>query len=59
METPLNPLVAEMVAKLNSALREDFEERAAIIGMEEFEGDGNADYSLKFKRKLNSKELSD
>jgi len=29
--SPLNPLVAEMVAKLNPALREDFIERAAIM----------------------------
>ena len=31
MPTPLNPLVAEMVAKLNANLREDFEERASIV----------------------------
>jgi len=31
MPTPINPLVAEMVAKLSPALREDFEERAAIM----------------------------
>ncbi|SFL28937.1 hypothetical protein SAMN05216302_10547 [Nitrosomonas aestuarii] len=31
MPAPINPLVAEMVAKLNVALREDFEERAAIM----------------------------
>ncbi len=31
MQTPLNPLVAEMVAKLDPNLREDFEERAAIM----------------------------
>lgn len=31
MDTPLNPLVAEMVAKLNDRLREDFEERATIM----------------------------
>lgn len=28
---PINPLVAEMVAKLSPALREDFQERAAIM----------------------------
>lgn len=28
---PINPLVTEMVAKLNAALQEDFEERAAIM----------------------------
>jgi hypothetical protein len=31
MDTPINPLVAEIVAKLNDRLREDFEERAAIM----------------------------
>ena len=31
MPTPINPLVAEMVAKLSPALREDFEGRAAIM----------------------------
>ena len=31
MPTPLNQLVAEMVARLSPALREDFEERAAIM----------------------------
>lgn len=35
MPTPINPLVAEMVSKLDPALREEFEERAAIM---EFEG---------------------
>ena len=35
MPTPINQLVAEMVAKLNANLREDFEERAAIM---EFDG---------------------
>lgn len=35
MPTPINSLVAEMVAKLNANLREDFEERAAIM---EFDG---------------------
>lgn len=31
METPINALVAEMVELLNDRLREDFEERAAIM----------------------------
>ena len=31
METPLDALVAEMVTALDANLREDFEERAAII----------------------------
>ena len=31
MHTPMDPLVAEMVNLLNESLREDFEERAAII----------------------------
>jgi hypothetical protein len=31
METPLNPLVAEIVSTLDPNLREDFEERAAIM----------------------------
>ena len=31
---PLHPIVASMVAKLNSVLREDFEERAAIMEFE-------------------------
>lgn len=35
MQTPIHPLVAEMVSKLDPALREEFEERAAIM---EFEG---------------------
>jgi hypothetical protein len=35
MPIPINPLVAEMVTKLNPDLREDFEERAAIM---EFDG---------------------
>lgn len=35
MQTPLNPFVAKIVAKLSPALREDFEERAAIM---EFDG---------------------
>ncbi len=34
METPLNPLVADIVATLNPNLREDFEERAAIMEFE-------------------------
>ena len=34
METPLNPLVANIVVKLNPSLREDFEERAAIMEFE-------------------------
>ncbi len=35
METPIDPLVADMVKKLDEGLREEFEERAAIM---EFEG---------------------
>lgn len=35
MQTPIHHLVAEMVSKLDPALREEFEERAAIM---EFEG---------------------
>lgn len=35
MQTPKHPLVAEMVSKLNPALRDEFQERAAIM---EFEG---------------------
>ncbi|SDZ16629.1 hypothetical protein [Nitrosomonas sp. Nm58] len=31
METPLNPLVADIVSTLDPNLREDFEERAAIM----------------------------
>ena len=31
MQTPIDPLVAEMVEQLDLELREDFEERAAII----------------------------
>lgn len=31
METPLNSLVSNIVSKLDSNLREDFEERAAIM----------------------------
>jgi hypothetical protein len=31
METPLNPLVADIVSTLHPNLREDFEERAAIM----------------------------
>ena len=42
MPTPINPLVAEMVAKLNANLREDFEERAAIM---EFDGNLPRDYA--------------
>ena len=34
METPLNPLVADIVAMLDPHLREDFEERAAIMEYE-------------------------
>ena len=34
METPLNPLVANIVVKLDPGLREDFEERAAIMEYE-------------------------
>lgn len=33
-EKPLHPIVASMVANLNSDLREDFEERAAIMEFE-------------------------
>ena len=35
MKEPIHPLVAEMVSKLDASLREEFEERAAIM---EFEG---------------------
>lgn len=35
MKEPIHPLVAEMVNKLDPALREEFEERAAFM---EFEG---------------------
>lgn len=31
METPLNPLVSDIVSKLDHNLREDFEERSAIM----------------------------
>lgn len=31
LNTPIDPLVAEMVTALDANLREDFEERAAII----------------------------
>ena len=31
MHTPMDPLVADMVNLLNESLRDDFEERAAII----------------------------
>lgn len=31
MQIPIYPLVAEMVSKLDPALREEFEERAAIM----------------------------
>lgn len=34
METPLNPLVADIVSTLGPSLREDFEERAAIMEFE-------------------------
>ncbi|SFM74357.1 hypothetical protein [Nitrosomonas communis] len=34
METPLNPLVADIVSTLDPNLREDFEERAAIMEFE-------------------------
>jgi hypothetical protein len=34
METPLNPLVADIVAMLDPSLREDYEERAAIMEYE-------------------------
>lgn len=36
METPLNPLVADIVSTLDPGLREDYEERAAIM---EFDAD--------------------
>ena len=42
MKEPINPLVAEMVSKLNPALREEFEERAAIM---EFEGKLSRDHA--------------
>lgn len=35
MQTPIHPLVAEMVGLLDPALQEEFEERAAIM---EYEG---------------------
>lgn len=34
METPLNPLVADIVAMLDPDMREDYEERAAIMEFE-------------------------
>lgn len=34
METPLNPLVADIVAMLDPDIREDYEERAAIMEFE-------------------------
>ena len=34
MQTPIDPLVARMVALLDDNLREDFEERAAIVEFE-------------------------
>ncbi|MCO6427619.1 hypothetical protein [Nitrosomonas communis] len=34
METPLNPLVADIVAMLDPDMREDYEERAAIMEYE-------------------------
>ena len=34
MTVPIDPLVAEMVNRLDENLREDFEERAAIIEFE-------------------------
>ncbi|MCW5601379.1 hypothetical protein [Nitrosomonas sp.] len=34
METPLNPLVADIVVKLDPHLREDYEERSAIMEYE-------------------------
>jgi hypothetical protein len=34
MQTPIHPLVAEMVSKLDPSLREEFEERAAILEFE-------------------------
>jgi len=34
MQTPKHPLVSEMVSKLDPALREEFEERAAILEFE-------------------------
>lgn len=34
MQIPIHPLVAEMVSKLDPALREEFEERAAIMEFE-------------------------
>ena len=42
MPTPLNPLVAEMVEKLNANLRESFEERAAIF---EFDAELSREYA--------------
>ena len=35
MQTPIHPLVAEIVSKLDQALQEEFQERAAIM---EYEG---------------------
>lgn len=34
MQTPIHPLVAELVSKLDTGLREEFEERAAIFEFE-------------------------
>ena len=42
MPTPLNPLVAEMVAKLNANLRENYVERASIM---EFDGNLPRDHA--------------
>ena len=42
MQTPLNPLVAEMVAKLDANLHENFQERATII---EFDGNLPRDHA--------------
>jgi hypothetical protein len=42
METPLNPLVADIVSMLDPNLREDFEERAAIM---EFDANMERDHA--------------
>jgi len=42
MQTPIDPLIAELVNRLNPGLREAFEERAAIL---EFEAGFNRDHA--------------
>lgn len=42
MQTPIHPLVAEIVSKLDQALQEEFQERAAIM---EYEGKLSRDHA--------------